>query len=61
MTMPMSSRKAAQFAAKLAMPWNSFVDSFDGAKQARNGQEAAYFDANRSRSGMTLRGRRVPV
>ena len=55
MTMPMSSRKAAQFADRLTMPRSSRVDFFDGAKQARNGQGAPYLDAVPSLSGMTWR------
>ncbi len=61
MTMPMSSRKAAQFADRLTMPRVSGVVSFDGAKQARNGQGAPYHDANLSRFGMTWRRGRIPV
>ena len=61
MIRPMTFRMAAGFANRLTPPRNSGVDSFGGAKQARNGQEAANFEANRSWSGMTWRGRSIPV
>ena len=53
------TRMSARFAGRLTLPRTSGVVSVDGTKQARNGQGAAHLDADRSRSGMTWRGRRI--